>query len=207
MRLKTLVKISAVNNLSDARYCAGMGVAMMGFPLDSNHAHYLSPEQFKAITQWIQGVALVGELSTTDPTIIQQTLDQYVLDYLQLNDPIATQSIAAWAVPVLIKLSLQGNETLASLQARMDTYAPYVQYFLLEAAPSHEAAVAALQPTIHRLAQRFPILQGYPIAPATLPQLLATKLKGIALPGGTETKPGYKDFDQLAEVLACLAVE
>ena len=207
MPLKTLVKISAVNNLSDARYGAGMGVAMMGFPLDIHHAHYLRPEQFKTITQWIQGVALVGELSATDPAVIQQTLDQYALDYLQLDDPIATQRIADLAVPLLIKFRLQGNETLASLQARMDTYAPYSKYFLLEAASSQEVALAALQPTVNGLAQRFPILQSYHITPDTLPQLLATKLQGIALQGGTEAKPGYKDFGQLAEVLECLTVE
>lgn len=207
MLLKTLVKISSVNNLSDARYCAGMGVTMMGFLLDTHHAHYISPAQFKAITQWVQGVALVGELSTTDPGVVQQTLDQYAIDYLQLNDPIATRHIADLAVPLLIKLRLQGNETLVALQSRMHTYAPYAKYFLLEAACPHDAALAALQPTINHLAQCFPILQGYHVAPATLPQLLATKLQGVALQGGVETKPGYKDFDQLAAVLEELAVE
>ena len=28
--LKTKVKVSAIENLSDARYCAGMGVAVVG---------------------------------------------------------------------------------------------------------------------------------------------------------------------------------
>ena len=207
MLLKTLVKISGVNNLSDARYCAGMGVAMMGFPLDHHHAHYLSPEQFKAITHWVQGVALVGELSTTDPAVIRQTLDQYPLDYLQLDAPIAPQSIADLAVPVLIRCKLQGHETLAALRALMGTYAPYSKYFLLEAAAARTPTLNALQTTVDQLAQQFPILQGYHITPASLPQLLATRLQGIALQGGTETKPGYKDFDQLAAVLECLAVE
>ena len=31
--LKTLVKVSGIENLSDARYCAGMGVEFLGFPL------------------------------------------------------------------------------------------------------------------------------------------------------------------------------
>jgi phosphoribosylanthranilate isomerase len=37
--------------------------------------------------------------------------------------------------------------------------------------------------------------------------LLSTKLRGISLQGGIEARPGYKDFDQLADVLALLSVE
>jgi phosphoribosylanthranilate isomerase len=207
MLLKTLVKISAVNNLSDARYCAGMGVAMMGFPLDSSHAHYVNPEQFKAITQWIKGVALIGELSSTNPVIIHHTLEQYALDYLQLTYPIKLQDITSVRIPTLLKIGLQGDETIASLQVLMSAYAPYIKYFLLESASSHEAAGAALQPTIDYLARSFSILQGCQVSVATLPHLLGTELQGIALQSGVETKPGYKDFDQLAEVLALLSVE
>lgn len=207
MLLKTLVKISAVNNLSDARYCAGMGVNMMGFSLDSNHAHYVNPEQFKAITQWIKGVALIGELSNTNPAIIHHTLAQYALDYLQLDYPVQPQHITSVRVPVLLKIGLQGEETIASLQTLMDAYAPYIKYFLLEATSAHGATIASLQPTIDYLAHSFPILQGCWISVATLPHLLGTKLRGIALQGGTETRPGYKDFDPLSDVLTALSVE
>lgn len=180
---------------------------MMGFPLDQAHPHYLSPEQFQAITQWVQGVALVGELSTNDPTVIEQTLGQYALDYLQLDDPVASTRLGHLGVPMLIRLRLQGHETLTSLQSRMEAYGPEVQYFLLEAADAQEKTVAALQPKINSLAQHFPILQGCYITPDALPDLLGTSLKGIALQGGTETKPGYKGFDELAAVLEELAVE
>ena len=207
MFLKTLVKISAVNNLSDARYCAGMGADMMGFSLDSNHTHYVNPEQFKAITQWIKGVTLIGELSNTNPVIINHTLDQYTLDYLQLEHPVKLQHITDVRVPVLLKIGLHGDETVASLQTLMNTYAPYIKYFILEAASKHAAIIPSLQPLIDCLARSFPILQGCQVSVATLPHLLSTKLQGVALQGGTETRPGYKDFDQLADVLAFLSVE
>jgi phosphoribosylanthranilate isomerase len=207
MLLKTVVKISSVNNLSNARYCASMGVAMMGFLLDHGNAHYVDTEQFKSITQWIKGVALIGELSTTDPAIIHHTLDHYTLDYLQLSHPIALPSIARLDIPVLLKLSLHGNEVLASLQTLMDTYAPYVKYFLLEAAYPHETTIASLQPAINCLANSFPILQGCHVSAATLPHLLSTQLQGIALQGGTATKTGYEEFAPLTDVLEYLAIE
>jgi phosphoribosylanthranilate isomerase len=207
MLLKTLVKISTVNNLSHARYCAGMGVAMMGFPIDNNHAHYVNPEQFRAITQWIKGVALVGELSSTNPATIRHTLEQYALDYLQLAHPIKLQDITSVRVPILLKIDLQGDETVASLQTLMNTYAPHIKYFLFEATSGHEAASTALQPTIDYLARSFSILQGCQVCVSTLPHLLSTKLQGIALQSVMKAQPDYKNFDQLADVLAFLSVE
>lgn len=204
MPLQTLVKVSAVNNLSDARYCAGMGVALAGFPLDRTHAHYLAPEPFKTMTQWITGIALVGELHTTDPTVVHQELEHYALDYLQLSHPMAPSTLQQFDIPILLKLTLQGNESFAALQALMETYAPYVKYFLLASTATHQDALAALQPTVDALARQFPILQGFHVSTNTLPHLLATDLQGIALQGGVETKPGYKDFDELADVLEYL---
>ena len=66
MTLRTLVKISSVNNLSDARYAAGMGVELMGFNLDESSGNIVAPEQFRAITGWISGVKLVGEITDTN---------------------------------------------------------------------------------------------------------------------------------------------
>ena len=205
MQLKTLVKVSTVNNLSDARYCAGMGVAMMGFSLDRTHIHYTSPEKFRAITQWVEGVALVGELSAADPATIRHMLAQYTLDYLQITYPIALPSITSLAIPVVLKLNLQGNESLASLHTLMNAYVPHIKYFLLETTSTHATITASLQTTIDSLANSFPILQGCNISTKSLPHLLDTKLQGIALQGEKEMKPGYKDFDALADVLEYLS--
>jgi len=89
----------------------------------------------------------------------------------------------------------------------MNTYAPCIKYFLLETASPHEATIASLQPTINYLANSFPILQGCHVSAETLPHLLSTQLQGIALQGGTVTKPGYEDFAPLSEVLEYLAIE
>jgi phosphoribosylanthranilate isomerase len=48
MALKTKVKAGNITNLSDARYCAGMGVDWLGFPAD-----VVNPDTFKEITNWV----------------------------------------------------------------------------------------------------------------------------------------------------------
>ena len=40
MKSKKFVKIRGVNNLSDARYCSGMMVDVIGFNLNSNHKRW-----------------------------------------------------------------------------------------------------------------------------------------------------------------------
>ena len=43
--LSTIVKISQVTNLSDAGYCAGMGVEMIGFMIDEDSESYVSAQK------------------------------------------------------------------------------------------------------------------------------------------------------------------
>ena len=161
MPLKTLAKVSAVNNLSDARYCAAMGVKLMGLPLESSHPYYIAPEQFKAITQWIQGVALVGELNIVDSATIHHTLSHYQLAYLQLSHPVAPEVIAAIDIPILLRLVLHGDETGEELNTLLDRYASSVAYFLIEAASTNHALIGRLQEQVEQLAKQLPILTGF----------------------------------------------
>ena len=49
--LKTQVKVSSITNLSDARYCAGMGVDLLGFPIQE-----ISLEKFTEILKQILAI-------------------------------------------------------------------------------------------------------------------------------------------------------
>ena len=87
MSLKTIVKISNVTNLSDARYCAGMGVDMLGFSMDADSPNYIDPKKFGEIRGWVAGVQIVGETTATDPDVIEQLLDTYQPDCCRLMKP------------------------------------------------------------------------------------------------------------------------
>ena len=70
MALTTIVKVGNITNLSDARYCAGMGVDMLGFCFEKKSEQYIDPESYKEIIGWISGPQLVGEFDTNDETKI-----------------------------------------------------------------------------------------------------------------------------------------
>ena len=54
MALKTFVKVSGINNLSDARYCSGMEVNQLGFSIEPSSPNYTDPEKFKEIKGWLR---------------------------------------------------------------------------------------------------------------------------------------------------------
>ena len=56
MALSTFVKIDGVTNLSDARYCAGMYVDVLGFNLEESSQKFLNPTQYEEITGWVSGL-------------------------------------------------------------------------------------------------------------------------------------------------------
>lgn len=78
--LKTLVKVSRVNNLSNARYCAGMGVEMLGFDMDT-----MLIEQYSEIKNWVSGVKIVGETKSQNTDFILEKLATFKPDLLEIN--------------------------------------------------------------------------------------------------------------------------
>ena len=62
--LKTTVFVRKINNLSDARYCAGMGVTYLLFDLDK-----ISEDEATEISGWLEGIEIVNEDSLPENLI------------------------------------------------------------------------------------------------------------------------------------------
>src|SRR5690606_22754378 len=63
-------------------------------------------------------------------------------------------------------------------------------------------------PLIRTLAESTPVLLGFGITAGNVDEILVqTGVKGIALQGGGEIKPGMGDFDHLAEILESVELE
>ena len=77
MSLKTVVKINRITNLTDARYCSGMHVAILGFCLESSSPNHISGNQFQEITGWIAGIDYAAEFSQSTAAEISALLPSY----------------------------------------------------------------------------------------------------------------------------------
>ncbi|QDK79076.1 N-(5'-phosphoribosyl)anthranilate isomerase [Spirosoma sp. KCTC 42546] len=206
MSLKTLVKISNVTNLSDARYCAGMGVDMLGFSMDADSPDYIEPKKFDEIRGWVAGVQIVGETTSTDPEVIEQLLDTYKPDILQVNESALLSYLSTFTKPLILHVDLS-QLTLDQLDTLFQTGVAGADYILLESnSPLH--LDDELKTTLQRLAARYPILLGIGVSAENVHELLAElSVQGIALSGGDEERPGNKEFGELMDILEAIEEE
>ncbi|TAE29776.1 MAG: N-(5'-phosphoribosyl)anthranilate isomerase [Cytophagales bacterium] len=204
--LSTLVKISNVTNLSDARYCAGMGVDMLGFSMDATSPDYVDPARFTEIRNWLAGVQIVGETDETDLDQIRQLLDAYQPDLLQIDEAALLPTLSTIGKPIILRVNLAGL-TLEQLDALVQANPTNADYILLESnAPLH--LDDDLKMVIGQLATRHAVLLGVGISPATLHERLSElPIRGIALTGGPEDRPGSRDFGEMMDILEMLENE
>ena len=194
MALKCTVKISAVNNLSDARYVAGMGVDMMGFQVESHTSNHVTPQQFAAITGWVSGVTLVAELEKLSTGQLDEILQDYAVQAVQVNQPYESD-LSQLSLPLII--CLKDMEERQVEQVLQDYHAK-ATHFLLE----YSKPLAPEQ--IHSMlewAREYPILLSAEFSPDQITTWIDQGLQGIALKGGQELKPGYREFDEMADML------
>ena len=205
MALKTFVKIGSINNLSDARYCAGMGVDMLGFSLNQESPDFVEEAIFREIVGWVAGVKIVGELGSRTADEAVELLSRYPVDYLQTDNAQAVVSLATLNVPLILRADFAENNQ-SSLKEICLASQPYVDFILLE---SDNVVLTEYEMSfLRRLSTRYPILLGFGFGAANIHFLLEElPIKGIALRGSQEIRPGLKDFDELAEILETLETE
>ena len=184
MALKTLVKIGGITNLSDARYCAGMGVDMLGFNVIPGHRNYISSELFQQIRGWVTGPLIVAEIAgLTNPEELNLILENYRPDMLQMELAELTK-IPSPPLPYILKL--KKNEDIKHLAVQPEyilgdhsvVISPSIS-FLMEVNSTEEVTSALSNPSV----------------------------RGISLNGGPELKPGLKDYSTMADILELLEVE
>lgn len=183
MSLKLKVKVGQVTNLSDARYCAGMGVALLGFPVGTGG---LDAATYRQIIDWVSGPELVLELAHASD-----------LDNVKGGYPGHFIQIAANHLELLNDKTLQ---FIVSINAKeWPSLAPQlkahqnIQYIDVEAAPDELGIVKQIN-------QSFPVLLQMNNID-DLDEVIAAGITGLSLKGGDEVRPGLRDYGDLAAVL------
>lgn len=208
MALKTTVKISSVNNLSDARYCAGMTVDLMGFDLNPKSNNYINYQNFIELTGWISGIKLVGEFAISNSIEeIKHAIKEYELEYIQLSNPELVNELKDDVKHILFHFDVDNISKAEEVANIMEQLKDHVSYFIFESSKDAQYK-PHVQNEVLKLAESYPVIMGFNIDQNTIDSLLNTSnIKGIALKGGEEIRPGYKDFDELADILEHLEIE
>lgn len=197
MALKTFVKVSGINNLSDARYCSGMEVDQLGFSIQESNAKYTDPKKFNEIKGWLSGVAYVGEIDSSNAKPLTEVIGNYELDALQVATSEQVEEAQATKLPVILKADVS-TITLDRLNALKDK----VSYFLIESVYGGQVS-----PDVLELTRDFPIVLGYGFDADNVEALAKQGIKGVALQGGDEISPGLRDFDEMMDILEALEID
>jgi phosphoribosylanthranilate isomerase len=198
MALKTKVKINRITNLTDARYCSGMYVDVLGFSLEEASPHYISPSQFQEITGWISGADYAAEFSESDAYTIERKLADYPgINWIESSD-----------LDTLIQLKNLGKELIYQVSIEeIESIGPKIEVLnqnqiTLHITSTENTLTIDNKLVIEELASKVKLFLGFGIHPENASMLSEIPgLAGLALDGGDEIKPGLRDFDQLATIL------
>jgi len=179
MPLKTFVKVGSITNLSDARYCAGMMVDMLGFRSVEGQESYIKPAQFQEIRGWISGPLVVAEVyGLSNANELTTILENYKPDYVEMG---LRELSLFTSLSVPLVLSVQEGDPIENL--------PVQPAYLLSKRPFKTSGTLLVE--VQSKAELATLLDN-------------PHIKGIALKGGHELRPGLKEFEDMNDVLEAL---
>ncbi|CAN5121264.1 hypothetical protein BH09BAC3_BH09BAC3_29770 [soil metagenome] len=191
MLQKPIIYVSRITNLSDARYCAGMGVDMLGFVIDPTNEDFVSAKSYQEMVGWISGPKRVIEIGNSFLSNWAETIDQYKPDLVHI--PFTHLStIPAVDLPIILEISFQDWKVSWS---KFQSLPFTISHLMITG--FHDSISASDLP-----ARQYPIILALNENETTVEVLLEkAEVEGIALMGSHEQAPGLKDYDHLARIL------
>lgn len=205
MTLKTIVKVGGITNLSNARYCAGMGVDMLGFCFSQSSIDYIELENFKEIVGWVSGIEIIAEFDDENKDQIEAVLSVYSFDGILTKNLKAAQYFQSKGIKVILSLRLNSNDELNQFQTNLSDY---TTFDLIQISSDELEIISSLNGHLRDWAKKISILKSFDNTPEKiLNQISEKSFKGISLNGSHEDKPGFKDYDEIADILEVLEEE
>jgi phosphoribosylanthranilate isomerase len=185
--LITKVKVGQVTNLSEARYCAGMGVDFLSFPISS-----IDPKTYQEITGWVAGPKFGVEIDNSSPSLINEYKTDFIVvpvdridSFLEFQNLIVSLEAGQWPMKKTNLLLAKGR----------------ILYLELTISSLDELVLGI----IHEITEDFKILLK-PSGSIDTDKLVKMPVDGLSFDGNAETKPGLKEYP-LSEILEKLEAE
>jgi phosphoribosylanthranilate isomerase len=196
MALRIPVFISSVNNLSDARYCAGMGVRWLGFSTEDIGKRF-SEADLRGMIDWVEGIETVLEIRGS--SIEEESVEREAFDFVLLSP----DSISEADKAVIQEIHIDQKTDLEEVIKKT----PDCEFLLLTG-PNELINAGEVKEQLKQIAAKSALILGFGIDNDSL-DWIEKELKpaGIMLKGGDEIRPGYKDFDELADILEYLETD
>lgn len=184
--LKKEVLVNGISNLSDARYCAGMFVDFLCFELNSDHPDFIPVEKMVEIKNWVSGPKIGGRISTWPEELTKEQWSDLGLDFMIIDDANLTNASKSIVGELFFEVSDKKPDLdLADFEHVLlsnDTLIGTVE---------HPSLFVGGKTDLDNLDQR----------------VEDAGIKGLALKGNHEDKPGESKYEDLMDVLEALEEE
>ena len=188
MQSTPIIYVSHITNLSDARYCAGMGADLLGVVIDPSNADYVSPEAYQQIKGWVSGPKCVVELGHL-PTDLELARTNYGADYFHIAVH-QLPEIGPSPLPLMVEITFEEfTNRLHTRSLPVDG----ISFWIVTHVPDTIANAFPSTPPVLIARRSFPGL--------ATDFLSSTCAAGLVLHGSHESVPGLKEYDHLAKVL------
>lgn len=120
--MRPILKINDIKDLQDARYCAAISIAMLGFRLLPAEGGS-SPAAVAEIMEWLSGPEAVGEWEFETPSAINEMAAAAKIARVSLPGDYPAGLAADIALPLLFRIELDAQ--LRALPAALDLAAKF----------------------------------------------------------------------------------
>lgn len=204
MNLKTFVKVGSITNLSDARFCAGFGVDLLGFDFNPSSDNYISIEQANEIMGWVAGPTFVAEFGDMGLEEIVKLQEENKFPLIQVNTLEAASALQAKGYDVILHIAVTSRQELEELSLAQ-VHGSKLKHIIVD------CTAPQLIPDIEKILTTdslTSLIKAYDVELSQLDHIIQVQpFSGIELKGSQEEKPGFKEYDELADILEALEAE
>jgi phosphoribosylanthranilate isomerase len=203
MALKTFVKISNVSSLSDARYCAGMGVDQLGFNLNPLDLEAITPDKFIELKDWIAGVKLVGEFGETSFEELKDIQMKLPIDIIEIGSVHNVEKVHLLGKPVSVSLDIWNQAQLNQLKSQLSYLDELVSQVIINS--NDPLMFDEICSIARNHSGKIMLIKAFDVTVDSITSPMA--FKGFQLKATHEEKPGFKDYGLIMDLLEAIEVE
>lgn len=201
-----------LTNLTDARYFAAKEVEFMAFCLEEGADGYLDPMLVKAIREWVQGPAILGEFMEFSAESVRETCTFLGLDGAVVGPLFTRKDLEKLAgLRVFREIEVGPTQAEIAILNQLENEWPLVEAFVLNfnwpnfSYSALRAGILWSPDFLKELTARFPIFLKMNFEPPFLADLMDwLKPAGLVLSGSDEVKTGLKLFDEIEDLMEIL---
>lgn len=207
MNLKTFVKVGNISNLSDARYCAGYGVNLLGFNIDPAQDGAIDLEKAKEIIGWVSVEGIILEAGSLDTQKIEEIKQLSDVNYYQVDTLTVANQLVAKDIACILRILVDSEEQISRLDSSLFNASTDIKFVLFEC--HDQSLFEKLYQAIDQLDLDIPAIKAFDVEVDNLDAVIDkhSLYAGIGLNGSEEEQAGFKDYDELADILEVLEID